>query len=370
MPDDRNWYAELTRETGNRSLAIVPLVRQGRHLGNFHLARREVRPFTSAQATILQAFADQAVIAVTNAGLFNDLAEVARPTGGDDGAARRGQHRAHRPDPGVRRPRAPGRSSLRRHRRAGGDASKRWTRRHGQRRIPSGSVSGPGGDADRRQHLFGAARAIAKSSTSATTTTSRRIATRTPRAGGPAPRAPSPSPWSATTSRWASSRSPVLPRGIQRCRGVAAEDLRRPGGGGRRQRPPAHRDRAAQHRAGRVARAADGDQRGPRSSSAPTPATCARCSTASSPRRPVCATPTMPESLGIEGDELVLHGDEPRDRRTNVGRPGVDSTRRGLVDSASASSTIWPAVLPDIPADIRSCCWSRLGRRRPALSES
>jgi len=75
-PDDRNWYAELTRETGNRSLAIVPLVRQGRHLGNFHLARREVRPFTSAQATILQAFADQAVIALTNAGLFNDLAEA------------------------------------------------------------------------------------------------------------------------------------------------------------------------------------------------------------------------------------------------------------------------------------------------------
>lgn len=54
---------------------VVPLVGRGRHLGNFVLGRREVRPFTSAQATILQAFADQAVIAVTNAGLFNDLAE-------------------------------------------------------------------------------------------------------------------------------------------------------------------------------------------------------------------------------------------------------------------------------------------------------
>ncbi len=73
--DDRSWIAEFVRETGNRSQVIVPLVGRGRHLGNFHLGRREVRPFTSAHATILQAFADQAVIAVTNAGLFNDLAE-------------------------------------------------------------------------------------------------------------------------------------------------------------------------------------------------------------------------------------------------------------------------------------------------------
>ena len=73
--DDRSWHAEFVRETGNRSQMVVPLVGRGMHLGNFILARREVRPFTSAQATILQAFADQAVIAVTNAGLFNDLAE-------------------------------------------------------------------------------------------------------------------------------------------------------------------------------------------------------------------------------------------------------------------------------------------------------
>jgi GAF domain-containing protein len=73
--DDHSSIAEFIRETGNRSQMIVPLVGRGRHLGNFLLGRREVRPFTSAQATILQAFADQAVIAVTNAGLFNDLAE-------------------------------------------------------------------------------------------------------------------------------------------------------------------------------------------------------------------------------------------------------------------------------------------------------
>ncbi|MBI1847576.1 MAG: GAF domain-containing protein, partial [Candidatus Rokubacteria bacterium] len=73
--DDRSRLAEFVREAGNRSQMIVPLVGRGRHLGNVILGRREVRPFTSAQAAILQAFADQAVIAVTNAGLFNDLAE-------------------------------------------------------------------------------------------------------------------------------------------------------------------------------------------------------------------------------------------------------------------------------------------------------
>ena len=73
--DDHSVVAEFARAAQNRSRMVVPLLRQGKHIGNIHLARGEVRPFTPAQATILQAFADQAVIAVTNAGLFNDLAE-------------------------------------------------------------------------------------------------------------------------------------------------------------------------------------------------------------------------------------------------------------------------------------------------------
>jgi GAF domain-containing protein/DNA-binding response OmpR family regulator len=73
--DDRSAVAEFARKTGNRSQMIVPLVGRGGHLGNFLLGRREVRSFSAAHATILQSFADQAAIAVTNAGLFNDLAE-------------------------------------------------------------------------------------------------------------------------------------------------------------------------------------------------------------------------------------------------------------------------------------------------------
>ena len=42
-------------------------------IGNLNLTRTEVRPFDPKVAPIMQAFADQAAIAVANAKLFNDL---------------------------------------------------------------------------------------------------------------------------------------------------------------------------------------------------------------------------------------------------------------------------------------------------------
>lgn len=56
-----------------KSLVTIPLFHDGEWIGNINLGRREVRPFDQKQATILQAFADQAAIAVANAKLFNDL---------------------------------------------------------------------------------------------------------------------------------------------------------------------------------------------------------------------------------------------------------------------------------------------------------
>ncbi len=58
---------------GIRSLATIPLFRDDEWIGNINLGRWAVRPFDQKQATILQAFADQAAIAVANAQLFNDL---------------------------------------------------------------------------------------------------------------------------------------------------------------------------------------------------------------------------------------------------------------------------------------------------------
>jgi adenylate cyclase len=58
---------------GIRTLLGVPLLNQGRMIGAFFLSRQEVRSFTEKQIALVQNFADQAVIAIENARLLNEL---------------------------------------------------------------------------------------------------------------------------------------------------------------------------------------------------------------------------------------------------------------------------------------------------------
>ena len=64
---------ELARKYGHHSIVGVPLMREDRSVGALLLRRREVEPFSKKQIALLQTFADQAVIAIENARLFEEV---------------------------------------------------------------------------------------------------------------------------------------------------------------------------------------------------------------------------------------------------------------------------------------------------------
>jgi GAF domain-containing protein/anti-sigma regulatory factor (Ser/Thr protein kinase) len=65
-------YRAIQQATGTRTMLSTPLLRDGVPLGVIHIRRNEVRPFTDSQIRLLQGFADQAVIAIENARLFQE----------------------------------------------------------------------------------------------------------------------------------------------------------------------------------------------------------------------------------------------------------------------------------------------------------
>src|SRR5262249_37105478 len=77
IPDARaqNDFPWLGLVSGLRTFLLVPLRHQGEVVGTMGARRTEVRPFTPAQIKLLETFADQAVIAIENVRLFQELKE-------------------------------------------------------------------------------------------------------------------------------------------------------------------------------------------------------------------------------------------------------------------------------------------------------
>ena len=78
-PADRFAMArKLAVELGFRAIVSAPLLLEGEAIGNLTLRRLEPGPFTEAQIRQLQTFADQAVVAIQNARLFEEIEEKSR----------------------------------------------------------------------------------------------------------------------------------------------------------------------------------------------------------------------------------------------------------------------------------------------------
>ena len=78
MLADADYKLVIKGHSGFRTTLGVPLLREGSAIGVIILTRAIVQPFTEKQVELISTFADQAVIAIENARLFDEIQDKSR----------------------------------------------------------------------------------------------------------------------------------------------------------------------------------------------------------------------------------------------------------------------------------------------------